>query len=221
MRAILFDASAVVSWYLDQSPRVKEPRSRILRLKKDHGCILYVPNICIPEVLNAFARRRYESDKSGNRLTLTEYSEYLNRFERDIHWGRLFYPYDLNRYHIVATDEIIPFEYEVKRESRMDKDKRYDRLSGFDILVIAMAAELAYVHGPEQSLLVTGDNRMKLVCDAIRGAPTKERAHRRRSLFTDVPDGRWPAPSCFDIWNDDPQRISQVIIGKPVNGLRA
>jgi len=222
MNAILFDASAVVSWYFDESSRAKESLSRILRLKEELGCILYLPNICIPEVLNAFARRRQEHNKSGHRLSRTEYTANLDRFKRDIHWGKLFYPYDLNRYHMIAADEIIPFEYEVKRQAKGDKDKQYDRLSGFDILVIAMASELAFVHGPERSFLVTGDSRMKRVCDAIKATPPKERAHSRGPrFFTDIPAGRWPAPRCFDIRNDDPIHIPPVISGRPADGLRA
>jgi hypothetical protein len=119
------------------------------------------------------------------------------------------------------VDEIIPFEYAVKRESRPNKDKKYDRLSAIDILVIAMASELAYIHGTNSVVLVTGDSRMKRVCEAMSKASLKDRKrHRLFGFLGDIPAQRWPIPNVFDVYHDDPERIRQTIQGKPAQGLR-
>jgi phosphate/sulfate permease len=222
MTAFLFDASAAVCFYTEARPRAKDVIQRVLELRESLPCILYIPNLCIPEVLNALTKLKYEPENLRDRVNRVEYDSCINKFKRDVHWGRLFYPYDLNRYHILAVDEIIPFEYEVKREPRPNKDKKYDRLSAFDILVIAMASELAYTHGVNNVALLTGDSRMKRVCEAMRITPPKDRKRRRLSgFFADIPAQRWPIPSVFDIYHDDPQLIRQIIQGKPAQGLRA
>ena len=84
------------------------------------------------------------------------------RFRKDIHWATLLYPYDLNRYHILAADEIIPIEHHVSRR------KERDYLSAFDILLIAMACELAFIGQPEDVYLVTCDKRIQIVCNEFR-----------------------------------------------------
>ncbi len=214
MFGYVLDTSAVVRHYTNQTPHIRDVLAALMKQRKELPCTFFIPNICIPEVLNVFAKFHHEPDEHGVALNRGEYQQCLNDFKRDIHWGRLFYSYDVNRYHIIAADEIIPFEYRVKRESRPNRDKKYDRLSAMDVLVIAMASELAFLNGAEHIALLTADARMKKVCDAIRSTSSKDRKHLRTSWFSDLPADRWPIPRAFNLCVDDPKALRQVIQGK-------
>jgi hypothetical protein len=224
MLAYLFDTSAIASFYVpkDANHNPAKVFERIRKQREDLGCVLYVPNICIPEVLNTLAKFRFEAKPDGPRLNPSQYKQTLERFRHDVHWGRLFYPYDLTRYHVIAADEIIPFEYEVSREGRPNRDKKYDRLNTFDILIIAMASELAFVWGVQRITLVTGDSRIKRVCEAMRACSFKERQRRRVwGVLGPIPPERWPVPLVFDVHRDPPEKLPVPVHGKPLREMRA
>jgi hypothetical protein len=162
----LFDASAAVELYAPRNAR----REKIVRfiveqkwpLKK---AILYIPNFCVVEVFNTLARKCFRDSM----LDKTQYESALNRFRNDIHWGRTLYSYELTRYHVIGADEIIPIEHHVASEHERD------HLSTFEILIIAMASELAYVGEPENTRLVTCDRRIPKVVEEFKGVSLRDR----------------------------------------------
>jgi hypothetical protein len=125
---------------------------------------LYIPSFCVVEVFNALARKHFRDG-----LARKAYENSLKRFRDDIHWGKTLYSYELNSYHIIGADEIIPIEHHVASE-----DDR-DHLTTFDILIIAMASELAYVGRRDDTFLVTCDRRMKRVVDQFRAVSSGNR----------------------------------------------
>jgi hypothetical protein len=105
--------------------------------------------------------QRKSPDKNRN-------EECLDLFRKDTHWGKTLYAYELSRYHIIGADEIIPIEDNVA----VEHDREH--LSTFDVLIIAMACELAYERKPEDVFLVTCDRRIKRVTDQLRSADPKK-----------------------------------------------
>jgi len=192
MLTYLFDTSAVVHNYVEGDKSIRKAVKHILEQKTLHKkASLFIPNICIAEVFNALARRRFNPKGDDQPLDHETYKRHLGKFRKHIHWGRTLYPYDVNRYHIVGVDNIIPVEHTLAREHRRD------HLSAFDILVIAMACELAYIGKREDTFLVTCDKRMKQVVDEMR----KPRASDGTvpGPLGELDKDRWIPPVCLDL----------------------
>ncbi len=163
MLTYLFDASAAVEIYVPRNEQTKRAVRYILEQKNTYNhAVLFIPSICIAEVFNTLARKHFKPRDQNDALDRENYQKHLGRFREHVHWGRTLYPYDVSRYHIIAADKIIPVEHDLA-----SKDER-DHLSTFDILVIAMACELAYIGRPEDTFLVTCDHRMKRVFEELK-----------------------------------------------------
>ncbi|MGA7341083.1 MAG: hypothetical protein WBE72_21520 [Terracidiphilus sp.] len=204
MRTYLFDASAAVEIYLPRNERVAKTIQFIQTQKRLHKAKLFIPNICIAEVFNTFAKRRFRAERQQDVIDEPSYKRHLSNFRDNIHWGRTLYPYDLNRYHIIAADKIIPVEHQIATS------RGGDYLSTFDILVIAMACELAYTHEFEETFLVTCDRRMKDVTDALGAGGA--RISTPDGPLGKIEDGRWRPPSCICVLDVKAGEL------KPVNG---
>lgn len=185
----LFDASAAVEIYRPRNMQVGKTLQRLI----DQRTVLrqaafFIPNFCIAEVFNTFARWHFDASDPRQKIDWETYERIVRKFRQDVRWGRLLYAYDLNRYHIMAADEIIPIEHSVAR-----RDAR-DHLSTYDILLIAMACELHYI-GPAESVhLVTCDKRIQIVCEEFRKSDIN-RVRKKVSRALDEPaSSRWFPP---------------------------
>ncbi len=190
MLRYLFDASAAAEIYRPRSPQV----GKIIQHMIDQRTVLrraafFIPNFCIAEVFNTFARWHFDPPESRQKIEWAEYERMVRRFRLDVRWGRMLYTYDLSRYHIMAADEIIPIEHTVARRSERD------HLSTYDILLIAMGCELHYI-GPAQSVyLVTCDRRIQIVCEEFRKSDI-HRVRRKVSRALEEPEStRWFPPN--------------------------
>jgi len=203
MRTYLFDASAAVQFYLPDSEKIKKTLKYLREQKEPRGqAVIFIPNFCIAEVFNAFARKLQEK-----KTTAEGYTKCLDAFRGDIHWGRFLYPYELNRYHIIAADRIIPVEH------RLASIDDRDHLSTFDILVIAMACELAFVGRREDTFLLTKDRRMKRVFDELK-------VFDPSALMIPGPLGkvektRWIPPNCLYLPDTSSEHLESVLTRKP------
>lgn len=202
MRTYLFDASAAVEIYVPRNERVGKATEFILTQKRLRQAKLFIPNICIAEVFNTFAKRRFRAERQKDVIDESSYKQHLSNFRDNIHWGRTLYPYDLNRYHIIAADKIIPVEHQLVAS------RGGDYLSTFDILVIAMACELAYTRELEETFLVTCDRRMKSVTDGLRTGGT--RISTPDGPLGKIEDGRWRPPSCICLLDVRPEDLQPV-----------
>jgi len=190
MKTYLFDACAAVDIYLPRDNRVKKAIQFIINQKKLHNqATLFIPNICIAEVFNAFAKKRFEPEDSSEQLDNDAYARCLGRFRNDVHWGNLLYPYDVNRYHIIAADKVIPIEHNLASIIRRS------HLSTFDILIIAMACELAYIGQRGETYLVTCDRRLKEVFDELKKVDPSE--FMIPGPLGEVDKARWLPPNCL------------------------
>jgi predicted nucleic acid-binding protein len=191
MLTYLFDASAAVEIYLPHTRQNETHVNYILEQKTLHRkAAIFIPNICIAEVFNTFARKRFKPRVPREGINQEDYKKVLEQFRDDVHWGKALYPYDVNRYHIIAADKIILAEQNLA--SRQDK---YDHLSTFDILIIAMACELAYMGQRDETFLVTCDKRMSRVCEMLRSS---DLTHLDvPGPVSDTEKQRWQPPTCL------------------------
>jgi hypothetical protein len=209
MLTYLFDASAAVELYAPQNAKAKKVAEYIVAQKKIHKqAVLYIPNFCIVEVFNALARRHFKDRV----LDSTQYENSLKRFRDDVHWGRTLYSYDLNRYHVIGADEIIPIEHHVASEHERD------HLSSFDILIIAMACELAFVGRPEDTFLVTCDKRIAKVLQQLKTTDLNDRREWKVPGVLDDPGTRrWLPPNVLYLPGLKPKELRPVQGQPPMN----
>jgi hypothetical protein len=133
----LFDASALHHVYVPDEKLI----ARLDHFIEQRGlgrAFLFVPNFCVAEVFNSLARKHYRQHE----LTPDQYRLCKDEFRRDIHNGLLFYHYELNRYHVLNTDYIVPLEhlFETQRPKGTKKGEEW-RLSTLDLLIIGMGIE--------------------------------------------------------------------------------
>lgn len=208
MRTYLLDASAVVQLYLPGDSKEKRVVSFIREQKtKFREAVLYLPSFCIAEVFNALARKHF----AERTLSEAEYKDCLTRFRSDVHWGKVFYPYELHRYHIIGADRVIPVEHYFAQQT----DQKH--LSTFDILIVAMACELAYVGERENTYLVTGDKRMKTVVDRYRAVDLHELRNKiPQGPLGEIESGRWSPPKCIYVYRIHPGDLERVEGQNPI-----
>lgn len=209
MLTYLFDASAAVELYAPRNAKCEKAVRFIVEQKKTHKqAVLYIPNFCVVEVFNALARRHFKDEG----LDSTQYEKSLKRFREDVHWGRTLYAYDLNRYHVIGADEIIPIEHHVASEHERD------HLSTFDILIITMACELAYVGRPQDTFLVTCDKRIQKVVDQFKGINLDKLAEWMvPGPLDDRSIRRWVSPNVLYLPALKPGDLKSVQGQKPLN----
>ncbi len=220
MFVYIFDASGLVSYLTNRPSRTRQILDYLIEQRKvHHQATLFVPNFCVAEVFNALAKFRFDlTVEAEKRLNEAQYRDCLKRFRKLIHWGEVFYPYDLNRYHILAADDIIPAEQQLPRRPKRNSPAIYDRLSTLDILVIAMGMELAYLFEEENVTLITGDERMKFVADDLKNTRREQRASSRvtREDLGSPDPRRWPLPRVFDLHTDYPSELPCVDKQRPL-----
>ena len=120
---------------------------------------LYLPQFCVTEVLNTFARCFFQKKSIP---TEEIYKEWCVNFLDAIRNRKLIYVYDLHRYHNLNTDPIIIKEHTTPLTGK----ERY--LSSFDILIIAMAMELSKIHiENNEVILLTRDGRLKRIANLL------------------------------------------------------
>ncbi|MDE2028092.1 MAG: hypothetical protein KGJ11_06095 [Candidatus Omnitrophica bacterium] len=190
-RAFLFDASAVTHYYI-HNPKFADVLAFLLSIKESEGANFFIPSFCVAETLNTFAKHHYR----WNLLDADLYKKIREDFVDSVHNRKLFYSYDLNRYHNLNAEEIFPLEHTINTEfvfvdgekpsgkTMADREKDLDRLqqklkdqgvdfgkhylSTFDVLLIAMAKELRRFFGESNTFIVTKDQRLSKICEEIR-----------------------------------------------------
>ena len=172
-RFLLWDSSAVISYYLPKTAATPKAVRRIRNLvqaARNHrlNAFFYIPNIVVAEVFVAFDRNYYSAwsrpvnniyGGKGKSLHGKRYRSARLEFRRDIHNGALFYQCELNRYHILALDLISP----VDKHRKIYRKGHVPSMGASDLLIGAMAMHFAKIHGKESVALITTDRRMEAV----------------------------------------------------------
>lgn len=117
MSYFLLDANVVAAYYLartHKSARVSQ-RSRILIEAVRSGAenpFFYIPNFCIAEVFSVFMKYRFghwnRHLKGMSTIQGKTYTCLRSQFQDDIHNARLFYHYELSRYHVLGINLVAP-----------------------------------------------------------------------------------------------------------------
>ena len=128
-----------------------------LQEKANDDAFLYLPQFCVTEVLNTFAKcfhkqKKYLPDK---------YIDIKKHFLDLIHDRKLIYVYDLHRYHNLNADEII------EKEQTIPLRAKHHNLSSLDILIIAMAKELEWIHIRDEIIILTRDRRLEHIAKEV------------------------------------------------------
>lgn len=146
MKYYLIDTSAFV--YAIEN--VNQTKMDFFMERANGTAFLYMPQFCITEVFNTYARLFYRE----NKIVGTLYNQWRNEFIRAIHNRRIIYCYDLHRYHNLNVTRVCKIEHTKPYKNTEDS------LSSFDILVIAMGIELKKIHSPNEVFVLTRDERL-------------------------------------------------------------
>jgi hypothetical protein len=160
MKYYLLDASAIVYAveYLDTI------RLNFFEEKQKGKAFLYIPQFCVAEVLNTFARLCFRDKK----INPDQYTTWRGEFINAIHNGRIFYAYDLHRYHNLNADKVYSIEHKTPLRGNETP------LSTFDILIIAMGMELKKIHHPTEVIILTRDSRLHCISNKSPDFPKAE-----------------------------------------------
>jgi len=171
----LIDTSAVIHHY-KQDPKLTPRVEHLIEQQGLGRAVLFIPNFCIAEVFNTFAKLHYR-EKS---LAEEGYQQCCEQFRHDIHNAKLFYHYELQRYHILNVDYIVPFEHQLLTEDD-------DYLSTFDIVILAMGIELVRIVGEKHFFIVTCDERIHSIGDSLRNLQKDDRERHNIPEYVKYP----------------------------------
>ncbi|MGQ9474680.1 MAG: hypothetical protein ACUVRX_03180 [Actinomycetota bacterium] len=186
----LLDSNIVVSYYLTDASRSKkvEERARlIIDCVKKGGkpeWFLLIPNICIAEIFNVFAKycygtwNPYVKKNKPKGLDQRTYKRIRKEFRNHIHNGQLFHQVELNRYHILYSDLISSLD----NHYQIYKSGYKKPLQTTDVLILSMGIALNHQFGHDRFTILTADNRMHDLCKRIRGG-MKESTVRKLGLM--------------------------------------
>ncbi len=168
MKYYLLDSSAIIYHYIPSEYPSKTSKIDYLIQEKQEGkAFLFMTNFCIAEVFNTFAKYHFRY-KDYRNITQEDYEKCREDFKDAIHNAKLIYHYELNRYHILDVDYIVPFEHQYYPiRKRQEKEKKWF-LSTFDILFISAGIELVRMLGFENVYLVADEVRIMKICNVLR-----------------------------------------------------
>lgn len=120
------------------------------------GSFYYIPQFCVAEIFNMFAKWHYAEKKIGSK----RYEQLCELFKDMIRNRKILYPYDLHRYHNLNCDKIYKHEHTTPKGSD-------SKLSTFDILIIAMGIELQHIHGKDNLTILSCDKRLIKISNIV------------------------------------------------------
>jgi rRNA-processing protein FCF1 len=195
----LFDASVIAAYYCPKTTRshrvVENARNLIESVRSgESNHFFYIPNFCIAEVFSVFMKYAYsrwnKQTKSG-RIDGRVHKRLREQFEADIHNAKLFYHYELSRYHVLAINLVAPIDHHYKLYRKPKTGAGQIPSGTFDELIIAMAIHLVKIHGRGNVIVITSDDRLaRIIAKCRSGIP--DSIYRRLKLkeasdFTGVP----------------------------------
>lgn len=171
-RFLLLDANIVAGYYLPRSLHSKQASDRIKEIfdsvrsgKSDF--LLYVPNFCIAEVFSVFMKHTYGSWNHHVRKKRTidtrVYDSLVKQFQADIHNCKFLTQYELSRYHILGINHVAPIDHYFqlsRRRGPRSQKRRIAPAGTFDHLIISMGIYLTHLHGEENVIVISTDDRM-------------------------------------------------------------
>lgn len=163
---ILLDSNVTAGYYLPRSLNSKKARERIENIfdsvrsgEAEH--FFYLANFCVAEVFSVFMKHSFGSwnahIKKKGTIDTRAYNSLVHQFQDDIHNGKFIYHYELSRYHVLGINLVAPIDHYFKI---VKGTKRVTPMGTFDHLIISMGIHLAHIHGSENVLILSTDDRL-------------------------------------------------------------
>lgn len=164
---ILLDANVTAGYYLPRSLNSKRARERIQIIfdsarsgKSDF--FFYLPNFCVAEVFSVFMKHSFGTwnthvSKKGT-IDTRVYMSLVNQFQEDIHNGKFIYHYELSRYHVLGINLVAPIDHYFR--FRRGNKRHVAPMGTFDHLIISMGVHLTRIHGRDNVVLLSSDERL-------------------------------------------------------------
>jgi hypothetical protein len=166
---VLLDSNVTAGYYLPRSLNSANARKRIRTIfdaarSGKVSMFFYLPNFCVAEVFSVFMKHSFgkwnSHVKKKGTLDKRVYRRLVQQFQNDIHNGHFIYHYELSRYHVLAMNLVAPVDhyYKFKRGK-----KNVTPMGTFDHLIVAMGIHLVHIHGRDNVILLTADDRISAI----------------------------------------------------------
>lgn len=161
MRYFLLDANVVVPQYVDEGPELDRRVHHLFATRSSGEAFLFVPNICVPEVLKAFAKKCFQDRLFGDSAAeaRSAFENLRREFLNDIVGSRVLYSFELSRRHILLTDAV--YESAASRSFRKGSQP-----NAVDLMIVAMGMDLVSYLGREDFTVVTAERPLFDLCSA-------------------------------------------------------
>ncbi|MEZ5557990.1 MAG: hypothetical protein R3E86_05510 [Pseudomonadales bacterium] len=171
MLYVLLDTNVTAGYYLPRSLNSSKARSRIENIfdsarSGESEMFFYIPNFCVAETFSVFMKHSFGKwnthVKKKGTIDTRIYNQLVAQFQSDIHNGHFLYHYELSRYHVLGINLVAPVDHYYK----FKRGKKYVAPMGtFDHLIVSMGIHLAYIHGKDNVVLLTADDRISNILD--------------------------------------------------------
>jgi len=176
MSYVLLDANVTAGYYLPRSLNSVKARGRIENIfdaarSKQVDFFFYLPNFCVAEVFSVFMKHSFgtwnQHVAGKGTIDTRVYKSLVKQFETDIHNGHFIYHYELSRYHVLGINLVAPVDHYYR--FHRGKKRQAIPMGTFDHLIISMGIHLAHIHGRQNVLLVSADDRLTSILGKCSG----------------------------------------------------
>ena len=205
MKYILLDANVTAGYYLWRSLSSKIARERITNIldsgrSGESKFFFYLPNFCVAEVFSVFMKYSFgtwNAHVKGKSIDTRVYNSLVRQFQSDIHNGKFIYHYELNRYHVLGINLVAPVDHHFQITQKKKKQKQPRPMSTFDHLILSMGIHLVHVHGRENVLILSADNRLTNVLKKCRDGLPYQTQRKLKLLDAETVTGKKFGPDIF------------------------
>jgi hypothetical protein len=225
----LLDANVTAGYYLARSLNSRCAQERITNIidsvrtgASNH--FFYIPNFCIAETFGVFMKHafgKWNPHVKKNTIDKRVYEHLVKQFQADIHNGRVLYQYELSRYHVLATNLVAPIDHYYQHTRGK---KRHVPMGTFDHLYVAMGIHLAHIHGTENVVLLTADDRVANIVGRCRAGIAANTVRKLKLKIAEEVTGKAFSsalfPRCLNLKTAKTSEL-MAVFGKyplPVNG---
>lgn len=195
---LLLDANVTAGYYLPRSLNSKKARERIANIFDSarsgrSGFFFYLPNFCVAEVFSVFMKHSFGAwnshVKKKGTIDTRVYMSLVKQFQDDIHNGKFIYHYELSRYHVLGINLVAPIDHYFR--FRRGKKQNVVPMGTFDHLIISMGVHLCRIHGRDNVVVVSADDRLTDIlekcCTGISKGTKKKLHLQNTEKLTGIP----------------------------------
>ena len=149
--------------------------AEVQRLERLGAIRVKLVNFCVAEVFGVFMKYSFGKwnphVSSRGAIDTRVYKSLVKQFQDDIHNGKFLYHYELSRYHVLGINLVAPIDHYFrvsrkrlakgkKRASEKKVNPNVTPMGTLDHLIISMGVHLAKIHGRNDTVLVSADDRL-------------------------------------------------------------